>query len=129
MLEHVIFAIDNGDDAHVTAKFLRRMDTLKAMGVLTTPVVQTIGCYKGQLENSYMMMAKDMHHVRDYVNWIEGQESILRVPGDVRQPCELEFSDGSVVSVGPMREASAVEALQAEAWTYVPTTGKYFVCG
>lgn len=124
MLERIIFAIDNDRNPHQVAKFMRHMDALVAMDK-AMPFVQTIGCYKGQLENSYMIYAKDLHHVQNY---IENQECILRVPGDVRQPCVLEYPDGSSESIGPMREVSAVEALQADAWTYVPGSGKYFVC-
>lgn len=126
MLERVIFAIDNDNDTHVVAKFMRHVDTLRAMGKID-PVVQLIGCYKGQLEKSYMIRADQLHNVREY---IRDQESILRVPGDVRQPCVLEFvSGGERVSLGPMGEVSASDALQFEAWTYNPSNGKYFVCG
>lgn len=126
MLERVIFAIDNDNDTHVVAKFMRHVDTLRAMGKID-PVVQLVGCYKGKLERSYMMRADQFEYVRDY---IKGQESILRVPGDVRQPCVLEYLAGSKrVGLGPMREVQASEALQAEAWTYSPVSDKYFVCG
>jgi len=126
MLERVIFAIDNDTDTHVVAKFMRHVDTLRAMDKID-PVVQLVGCYKGQLERSYMMRADQFDYVRDY---IKGQESILRVPGDVRQPCVLEFvSSGERVGLGPMREVSAAEAAQIEAWTYSQKQNKYFVCG
>jgi len=89
-------------------------------------VFQLVGCYKGQLERSYMMRADQFEYVRGY---IQGQESILRVPGDMRQPCVLEFvSSGDRVALGPMRKVQASEALQAEAWTYSQEQDAYFVC-
>jgi len=126
MLERVIFAIDNDNDTHTVAKFMRHVDTLRAMGKIDS-VVQLVGCYKGQLERSYMIRADQFEHVRDY---IKGQESILRVPGDVRQPCVLEYLvGGERVSLGPMRQVPASEALQAEAWTYSQEQNKYYICG
>lgn len=126
MLEQVIFAIDNDSSTHTVAKFMRHVDTLRAMGKID-PVVQLIGCYKGQLEKSYMIRADQFHHVKDYV---QGQESVLRVSGDKRQPCVLEFmGSGERVSVGPMRQVSADYALSADAWTYDPSVDKYYICG
>jgi hypothetical protein len=125
MFAQVIFAIDNDDDIHAVAKFLRHVDTLQAMtkvGVVT----QLIGCYKGKLEKSYMIREDQFKYVRRFT---ERQESVLLVPGDVRQPCVLEYADGDMVGIGPMRQVSAVEALQADAWTYNPKVDKYFVCG
>jgi hypothetical protein len=123
MLERIIFAIDNDTDAHVVAKFLRHVDTKRAM-MQMQPVELCVGCYKGALERSYMVLAKDFHHVADFV---KNQESILRVPGDTRQPCVLEYLEGgSVVPLGPMRRVSASEALVQDAWTYYE--GSYYVC-
>jgi hypothetical protein len=124
MLERIIFAIDDDNNTYTVAKFLRHVDTKRAMMDMS-PVGLCVGCYKGQLERSYMILAKDFHHVAD---WIKGQESILRVPGDTRQPCVLEYLDtGERVSVGQMRKVSAQEALGQDAWTYFE--GNYYVCG
>jgi len=126
MLERVIFAIDNDNDTHVVAKFMRHVDTLRAMGKID-PVVQLVGCYKGQLERSYMMRADQLDYVSDYVRF---QESILLVPGDTRQPCVLEYLETRErVGLGPMRQVSASEALQAEAWTYSQEQNAYYICG
>jgi hypothetical protein len=124
MLERIIFAIDNDQDAHVVAKFLRHVDTKRAMMEMQ-PVELCVGCYKGALERSYMILAKDFHHVADF---IKNQESILRVPGDVRQPCVLEYlATGEKIYVGSMRVVPANEALAQDAWTFY--NGSYYVCG
>lgn len=126
MLESVIFAIDNDNDTHVVAKFMRHVDTLRAMGKIN-PIVQLIGCYKGQLENSYLIRADQFHHVKEYV---KGQESVLHVPGDSRQPCVLEFvASGKRVSVGPMHKVGPDYAMTRNSWTYNPAADSYFVCG
>lgn len=129
-LEQVIFAIDNDANTHTVAKFMRHVDTLRAMGRIDT-VNCLIGCYKGRLERAYMMRADQFHEVSEYV---QGQETILRVPGDSRQPCVLEHLNQAgvhpegVVVLGPMSEVSAIEALASEAWTYEQNSGKYFIC-
>lgn len=123
MLERVIFAIDNDNDMHSNAKFMRRVDTLRALGKIE-PVVLCIGNYEGVLERSYMMLAKDFHHVVDY---IENQECVMYVPGDTRQPCTLRYKDGSVVEIGPMKRVDKSEAMLHKGWTYCE--GNYYVCG
>ena len=121
-MERVIFAIDNDNDLHVNAKFLRHVDTLRALGKIPE-VIPCIGCWEGKLERSYMMLAKDFHHVSDYV---KGQEAVLYVPGDVRQPCVLEYRGGMRIRLNQMREISFDEVRKYLGYTYV--NGKYFVC-
>lgn len=129
MLETIVFSIDKGSDVHTQAKFLRYIDTLRAMGYLRGKFASCIGSYDGVVERSYMMLAVDFNkHVRNE-GFVDGQESILRVPGDVRQPCILEFIDGSdPVSLEPMKQVSASCVHMYPAWTYVEETGHYFVC-
>ena len=123
MLERVIFAIDNDIDTHVNAKFMRWVDTNRVMGKMGEMDL-CIGCYNGVMERSYMILARDLHIVAEY---IKGQESVLFIPGDVRQPCHLMYlADGSTLGLEPMVEVPYVDAIQAEGWTYC--NGKYFVC-
>jgi hypothetical protein len=123
MMERVIFAIDNDQDQNTTKKFFAWVDQKRALGQMA-PMEMCIGSYKGQLERSYIILANDIEHVKDY---IKGQESILRVSGDTRQPCVLEFlATGEVMPLGPMREVQAHEAMMHDAWTFC--NGKYFVC-
>jgi hypothetical protein len=123
MLERIIFAIDSDSDPHVNAKFLRHVDTQRALGNMS-PVSLCMGSYNGVMERSYMVLAKDFQHVQDYVT---GQESILRVPGDVRQPCVLEFlGSGERVPLSAMRKVDSKEAMMHDAWTY--HDGGYYVC-
>ena len=122
-LEKVVFAIDDNWNVHTVAKFLRHVDTLRAMGKIK-PVVQCIGNWEGVLEVSYMMNLKDFDkHVVPY-GFVEGQEAVLVVAGDTRQPCHIRFPTGHTVSVGPMVEIDG----PIGNWTYVPATNKYFTC-
>lgn len=128
MLETVIFSIDKAHDLHTQAKFLRYLDTLRAMGGLRGYVASCVGSYNGDIERSYMMPLVDFNnHVRDS-GYVDNQESFLRVPGDVRQPCVLEYQDRQVEVLGPMYQVSKDKAQEYDAWTYVEATGHYFVC-
>ena len=127
MLEKVIFAIDNDKDTHAVAKFLRYVDTEQVMGRFG-PMQHLIGSYEGVMECSYMIDKRDLPKVHSY---IAGQDSVLCVPADTRQPCHLEFireSDQPDLVLGPMREVSNNTAMTQDAWTYNLATGKYFVC-
>ena len=127
MLNKIIFAIDNNTDTHAVAKFLRHIDTCRAMNTLKGRFVHCIGCYNGVMEPSYMMDERDYRQLVERVNYTARQESILHVPGDARQPCTLEFLSGEPhATLGAMREVSAAEAMQCSSWTYVQATNKYF---
>ena len=125
MLNKIIFAIDNNTDVHVVAKFMRHMDTCRAMSTLKGSFVQCIGCYNGVLEPSYMMDERDYRQLVAGTHYTTEQDCILHVPADTRQPCTLEFPNHSV-AIGPMREVSAAKAMQCSSWTYVQATNKYF---
>ena len=124
-MNKVIFAIDDNTDVHVVAKFMRHMDTCRAMGTLKGSFVQCIGMYNGVLEPAYMMDESDYRQLvanTDYTVW---QDCILLVPRDVRQPCTLEFPDHQF-AIGPMREVLPSTAMRSSSWTYVQATNKYF---
>lgn len=122
-LEKVIFAIDNNTDTHQVAKFLRYVDTLRAMGKIDS-VTQCIGNWENVLEVSYMMNRADFNAYVESSDWVKDQVCILLVPGDTRQPCSLCYQDGTTESVGPMVEIPG----PIGNWTYVPATNKYFTC-
>jgi hypothetical protein len=127
MLNKIIFAIDDNTDVHAVAKFMRHIDTARAMGNLKGSFVQCIGCYEGQLEPSYMMDERDYRALVDEKHYVEYQDCILHVPADTRQPCTLEYPDEEHrLVLAPMREVTAAEAMQCRAWTYVQATNKYF---
>ena len=129
MLEHVLFAIDDGHNLHKRKKFMHYIDTSRALGTIST-VQQCIGMWEGQLESSYLMLASNYESHVQGREYVKHQTCVMRVPGDTRQPCVLEYTDGTQVSVGPMKEVDAQTAMEyCDAWTYVEETGKYFTTG
>ena len=126
---YTIFSIDGVNDLHAKAKFLRHMDTARAMDKLRGNMVLCIGAWEGVLEQSFMMLTADYKaHVEPY-GFTDKQESVLEVPQDQRQPCVIVWNDGTREAIGPMRQVSPVEALQHKGWTYVPDRNAYYVAG
>jgi hypothetical protein len=116
-------------DLHTMATFTRFLDTKRAMGKLVGSVTLCVGSYKGELEPSFMMNEVDFNKFIRGTDWITDQESILNVPGDVRQPCTLEYlASGKVEGCYPMKEISKNYSKYMESYTFVPATGKYFTC-
>lgn len=103
-LEMVLFAIDDDKNLHSVAKFLRYVDTAKAMGKLIGTVQFAIGKWNGEYEQSYLMYAKDFdEHVRDS-GYVNDQDCFLRIPGSTRQPCILDYQGKKYEPVGKMRQ-------------------------
>ena len=125
-LERIIFSIDDYHNTHKLYKFLKFVDTERAMGKMS-PVVPLIGSYEGKLEYSFMCLAKDYSKVES-LGFTSNQNYVMRVPGDVRQSCDLEYKNGYREDIGPMREVSYDVARASDGWTYNTQTGKYFVC-
>ena len=130
-LSKVIFSIDNVSDLHTMATFTRFLDTKRAMGKLVGSVTLCVGSYKGKMEQSFMMDQVDFNKFIRGTYWIDDQESVLHVPGDVRQPCSLEYlASGHIEAFNRMREVfwCAAGLPEYDGWRYVPATGKYFSC-
>ena len=128
-LEQIVFAIDKNHDAHVVSKFMRHMDTQRAMGKTDGPIVQCIGSWtdaegKVHMEPSYMVSTRDFDkHVKES-GYVSNQVCFLAIPGDTSQPCALVFPDGTHEALGPMRKITSTEGVSN--WTYVIETGDYF---
>jgi hypothetical protein len=83
------------------------------------------GCYKGQVENSYVVSSKHetkiLELAADY-----NQESILQV--DAVKNSSLRFlRDGSIERLGKFVKVEKEEALELDNYTYDFHTSSYFV--
>ena len=126
--EKVIFAIDNNTDLHTMAKFARLMDTKRAIGDLQGSVVIAIGMWEGFMEQAYIVNASDYYAIVEPSGYVDNQECVLMVPGDTRQPCTLTYKDGRREPLGSMIEIPHTKAKEADGWTFIPKTGKYYTC-
>lgn len=127
-MNYVIFSIDNAHELHAKAKFLRYVDTLRAMDKLQGNMVLAIGYYKGVLEPSFVMLEQDFDEFVRHRGFVDGQESVLHV-WDKRMFCELEYLNSTQLDEHSHRlyEVSAEEALTSEGFTYRPDLNKYWV--
>lgn len=126
MLSRVLFSIDNSHDVHSSAKFLRQMDTLRALGELTGAVTKCIGSFEGVLEDSYLMLQVDYDKFVRGKGYTEDQICIMYIPGDTRQPCTLEYGDGRAVGIGSMIKINKTMAQKVDSWTYTLEDGRYW---
>lgn len=124
MLERILFSTDRTDVRGIH-QFTRYADQLRAMSKLTGSIETCLGMYEGVPELSFMCLVVDFdEHIRDS-GFVSEQECFLRIPGDTRQPCVLEFQHTGVrQDIGPMKLVSNV--WDYESWTF--HRGKYYVC-
>ena len=139
MGEYVIFAIDNDNDLHTNAKFLRYMDEREVMGKTKGKMKLCIGSYKGKLERSYIVRWDDfMEHIAES-GYVDNQESILILRdgyyGKVYATLKFNNDEGKFPNVGSddlflgvFKPITAHNAQYEEAWTYRPDTDQYYVC-
>lgn len=131
-MQYVIFSIDNVDNLHELSKFLRYMDTMRAMNKLKGSFRPMVGNYKGVLEYSFGCRKDDFEaHVRGF-GFVDKQESILELTVTnngrtaPRTLAKLVYTDGEVVSLGNFREVTKKVAMGLDAWTYDPKVDVYF---
>ncbi|HEY7822806.1 MAG TPA: hypothetical protein VIG24_08240 [Acidimicrobiia bacterium] len=122
----VIFAIDNAHSLHQQAKFLRHLDTLRAMGKLDAEPKFCIGFWEGQLERSYIMPIDDYLLYVAAQGWVDNQYSVVRV--DAYDNADLMWPrlDVRMSNIGRMHKVSADVARKLDAWTFVEEEGQYY---
>lgn len=86
-----------------------------------------IGCYKGQMEQSFIVNAK---HFPEIAEWTNGEESILHLASNPRgvRKATLKYLDGREESLGYFTAVGRDRAMSGDSWTFDPTSGEYYVC-
>ncbi len=120
----VVFAIDNGHDLHTMAKFLRHVDTKRALMELSY-FKQAIGFFEGKYEHSFIMLEKDFEEFVKPLGFVKGQKSFLCIP-DVGE-CSLKYQDGVEVIIGSLFIMGLKHAASNGNWTYLPEDDIYWV--
>lgn len=124
-MHYVIFSVEN--DLHTRAKFLRHIDTQRAMGYLKGNMVMCIGAYKGVLEDSFILCVEDFDKFVRNSGYLDNQESVLHVRG-MRMHCEFEYLvSGSKEGSGLLVQVTAQEAFKSDGWTYRPDMNTYWI--
>ncbi len=120
----VVFAIDKGYDLHTMAKFLRQVDTQRALGKLTY-FKQAIGFFEGKYEHSFIMLEKDFEEFVKPLGYVKNQKCFLYIPPSGE--CSLKFQDGNEVMVGFLYYKDFPYASMCDAWTYVIEDDVYWI--
>jgi hypothetical protein len=126
-MPYVLFSIDRVSDVHTLAKFIRYIDTLEVMNKTRGRMKLCFGSWEGMMEQSFIMRQDDFDTFVRNSGYVTDQASFLHVPDDVRQPCVLEYQDGSRFGVGPMRKVTKDYAMMQKGWTYRPDIDCYYV--
>lgn len=122
----VIFAIDNGHDLHQQAKFLRHLDTMRAMGKLSAMPKCCVGYWEGQLERSYILPIEDYRVYVAQHGFVDGQHSVVRVDDNVNADLMWPRLDVRMFNIGRMNKVDPDVARKLAAWTYVEEEGQYY---
>lgn len=113
-----IFAIDNGSDPRVRARFERYLDEKAALGLLVGGRVRlAVGYWEGELESSYVLDAEDFDAFVRGEHWVTNQSAILHFSADGSWMEDL--ATGDVETLPVMRCVSKEAALAAPGWTYM----------
>ena len=123
-MSRVIFSIDNYHDPHVLAKFLRHMDTQKALGKLCGKFGVLHGSWRGIPELAFEC------NIKDYANFVipfgvtKNQEVVLVIHsnGEV-----VGLSYNKTTRLGTWTEVPELEAKMSEGYTYRPEDKKWFL--
>lgn len=99
---------------------------LKEYGI---PYTKVKGKYKGVEELSFLAVTNNEEFILDLCRFNK-QESYLKVLPD--RSCELAYtwygSDGGERDyIGQLQAVTPTEALEQDAWTYVPSLDQYYV--
>ena len=126
---YAIFAIDNDSDLHTVAKFLRYLDTLRAMKKLSFTPKLCMGMYNGMAEQSYFMSLNDFNAFVRHSGYVDNQTCVLklhpRTPRTIALTGYLEyFKTGKEESVGDWKETE--DPYDYDYFTIMD--GKCFVC-
>lgn len=140
MGEYVVFAIDNDNDLHTNAKFLRYVDERQVMGKMEGKMQLCIGSYQGWMERSYIVSFNDfVDHIMES-GYVDEQESIMVLRdgyygkvyatlkyndhGYPAYPMEDGLSD---LFLGLLKPVDKDEAMANDGWTYRPDHNQYYV--
>ena len=121
MTEHlVIFSIDKAHDLHTMAKFLRWIDTQRALGKITYFKL-AIGFFEGKYESSFVCLEKDFKEYVQALGYVKDQKSFLYVPS--KGECFLRLQDGTEVMLGNLKSRIYPPR---NAFTYLPEDNIYW---
>ena len=134
-MSYIIFSIDEVNDVHTLAKFLRHIDTQKALGKMEGAMRILMGSYKGVMEQSFICTEGDFNNHVAPMGFTTNQESVLRLYETSngrtapRSFATLVFPDDDTESLGEFKEVTRELAMSLDGWTYDPMMDTYYAAG
>lgn len=123
-MDYTIFSVDHHSDLYTLSKFLRYLDNKRAMGNLKFDPIVCIGCYKGELENSFIMHTDDFQSYIFESGFVDNQETFLYVGAQKQMPFWLKDQDGHTIQSGRMKTYGSMPS--TDGWTYRPDVNLYW---
>ena len=124
-MSYVLFSIDNVDDTHTLAKFLRYFDTQVALGKTRGYLEHCIGSYEGSLELSFICTEDDYKNFVVTFGATTYQKSVISIQGYECWSCSYDLLICEYM--GTVRATTKKKALKSRGWTYRPNLDSYFV--
>lgn len=121
----VIFSIDDVANLHQLSKFLRHIDTHRAMTKMNGPFQLCIGSWEDKLEYSFIMDSQDFIKLVDNFGWTDNQEAIIYLYDD--GDCYIKYGPNEAEYLGAFVNVSEAEAKASKGWTYIMETDSYWV--
>ena len=126
-MKYTIFSIDNHTDLHVMSKFLRFVDTLRAMDKTKGKFIQCVGSWEGELEPSFLCNTEDYEaHIKDS-GYVNGQECVMQVSECNKQYAQLLYPSGVAAFLGSLKSVGKDRAMKEHGWTYRPDLNTYWI--
>lgn len=127
----VVFAVDNGTTMRGYARFMRHLDTLRAMGKLAGPVRLAVGAWTdpdtGRLdvEPSFDMLLTDFAQWVRRNGWVSQQKAVLLVSGAGEASfCHPEHIESDAMHMGRYVALPMADAVTRGGWTLYHDTGE-----
>jgi hypothetical protein len=89
--------------------------------------LEAVGSYKGNEERSIVIFGSESKFTADMIAGYYCQESYLYCDQD--RNASLVFEGEKFLELGTWKEISSEDTKSLEAWTKIPSTGKYYACG
>jgi len=121
-MEYVIFSIDNWNNSGASYKAEKTFNYDDMLYNVHTK--KLIGCYKGQLEVSYITPLDHFNRLRRY-GFFNQQECFLKIIIQGNNMLAYDLDSGKYL--GRMEKLPAEKAIQYEGWTYHPEQYAYYV--
>jgi hypothetical protein len=126
-MSYVIFSIDFENNPHRLNIFQNYCH--QSRPYMVGNVIPCFGKYEGEAEHSFLCAVEDFEDFFRKSIYLKGQESILHVASGNKMEVSIEYLDtGTMHSLGNMHQVTSEEALAAQDYTYLPSTGNYYVC-